>query len=335
MGIKILDGDVDLGAGGISRFNSETGKEEIIRQPDNPDQPFTIEDYNKALEGAAEQPSEKKIMSDDVKQVKRTDMVNAQNEASENQQVDTGEPVPKNPGGIQIAFRPKTAVNIMRCQFPNEVTTEINQHIEDVIIPKSTDHSDGLVGQINQHERSAQLTFPHEDDEVGEMFGGVLQRLAKEYVNRSIGIECETSIESMWTVHSYSGDYNPIHDHGTRTPMGVSCIMYLQVPRCIEKLGNPSEEFGGLNNSSGNVNGFTYLTWGQNGMRDINMMRPITEEYIKPEVGTLIMFPSWLRHGVMPFFSEVPNDERRTFSANINITLKERLTGDHYRKDRT
>ena len=67
MGIKILDGDVDLGAGGVSRFNSETGKEEIIRQPDNPDQPFTIEDYNKALEGAAEKPSEKKIMSDDVK----------------------------------------------------------------------------------------------------------------------------------------------------------------------------------------------------------------------------------------------------------------------------
>ena len=41
--------------------------------------------------------------------------------------------------------------------------------------------------------------------------------------------------------------------------------------------------------------GFTYLTWGTNGMRDINMLRPITEEYIKPEVGTLIMFPSWFK----------------------------------------
>jgi hypothetical protein len=46
------------------------------------------------------------------------------------------------------------------------------------------------------------------------------------------------------------------------------------------------------------------------------------------------MFPSWLRHGVMPFFGK-EDDERRTFSANINITLKEKLTGDHYRKDRT
>ena len=103
MGIKIIDGDVDLGAGGVSRFNSETGKEEIIRQPENPDQPFTISDYNKALEGA-QQPSEKNIMSDDVKQqqVKRADMINAQNEVSEKQQVDTGEKVPENKKSVAL-----------------------------------------------------------------------------------------------------------------------------------------------------------------------------------------------------------------------------------------
>jgi len=311
--------DADMGVGGIDRFNSETGKSEIIRPSEMGDKPFTIDDYNAQLQAA---------------QDKREQSENIMSE--EKQQVDTGEPVPENPGGIEIAFRPKTAVNIMRCQFPNEITTEINQHIEDTIIPNNVDHSEGLVGQIRQNkEKSAQLTFPHKGDEVGEMFGSVLERLAKEFVNRSMGeeTECKTSIESMWTVHSYSGDYNPIHDHGTRTPMGVSCIMYLQVPRCIQTLGNPAEEFEGLNESSGAVDGFTYLTWGTNGMRDINMMRPITEEYIKPEVGTLIMFPSWLRHGVMPFFSSKEDDERRTFSANINISLKEKLSGDHYRKD--
>jgi|TARA_R110002153_G_scaffold142995_2_gene294065 hypothetical protein len=300
--------DADMGVGGIDRFNSETGKSEIIRPSEMGDKPFTIDDYNAQLQAA---------------QDKREQGENIMSE--ETQQVDTGEPVPENPGGIEIAFRPKTAVNIMRCQFPNEITTEINQHIEDTIIPNNVDHSEGLVGQIRQNkEKSAQLTFPHKGDEVGEMFGSVLERLAKEFVNRSMGeeTECKTSIESMWTVHSYSGDYNPIHDHGTKTPMGVSCIMYLQVPRCIQTLGNPAEEFEGLNESSGAVDGFTYLTWGQNGMRDINMMRPITEEYVKPEIGTLIMFPSWLRHGVMPFFGK-EDDERRTFSANINVTLGE------------
>ena len=300
--------DADMGVGGIDRFNSETGKSEIIRPSEMGDKPFTIDDYNAQLQAA---------------QDKREQGENIMSE--ETQQVDTGEPVPENPGGIEIAFRPKTAVNIMRCQFPNEITTEINQHIEDTIIPNNVDHSEGLVGQIRQNkEKSAQLTFPHKGEEVGEMFGSVLERLAKEFVNRSMGeeTECKTSIESMWTVHSYSGDYNPIHDHGTKTPMGVSCIMYLQVPRCIQTLGNPAEEFEGLNESSGAVDGFTYLTWGQNGMRDINMMRPITEEYVKPEIGTLIMFPSWLRHGVMPFFGK-EDDERRTFSANINVTLGE------------
>jgi len=330
--MKILGDDVDIGIGGIDKFNSETGKSEIVRPSEMGDRPFTIEDYNKALHDAKNKGE--KNMSEETQQVKRADMINAQNKVSENQQKDTGEELPKNPGGIQIAMRPKVAVNIMRCQLPAEVTTEINNHIDDVIIPNNVDHSKGLVGQIRQNERSAQLTFPHEDDEVGEMFSGVLQRLAKEFVDRSIGIECETSMESMWTVHSYNGDYNPVHDHGTRTPMGVSLIYYLKVPRCIERLGNPAEEFGGLNESSGNVDGFTYLTWGSNGMRDINMLRPITEEYIKPEVGTLIMFPSWLRHGVMPFFSTVKDDERRTFSANININLQQKITGDHYRKDR-
>ena len=124
----------------------------------------------------------------------------------------------------------------------------------------------------------------------------------------------------MWTIHSYEGDYNPMHDHGTRTSMGLSCILYLKVPPQIEALDNPAVEFGGLNNASGAVDGFTYLCWGTNGMRDINMLRPITEEYVKPEVGTLIMFPAWLRHGVMPFFGE---GERRTFSANINVTPAE------------
>ena len=326
--------DADMGVGGIDKFNSETGKSEVIRPSELGDKPFTIDDYNAQLQAAQDKREQgENIMSEETQQVKSADMINAQNEVSDKQQTDTGEELPENPGGIQIAMRPKAAVNIMRCQFPLEVTTEINQHIEDTIIPNNVDHSKGLVGQISQNKRSAQLTFPHEGDEVGEMFSGVLQRLAKEYVDRTIGIECETSTESMWTVHSYSGDYNPVHDHGTRTPMGVSCIMYLQVPRCIQTLGNPAEEFEGLNESSGAVDGFTYLTWGTNGMRDINMMRPITEEYIKPEVGTLIMFPSWLRHGVMPFFSSKEDDERRTFSANINISLKEKLSGDHYRKD--
>ena len=294
-----LDGDADIGIGGIDRYNSETGKSEIIRPSEMGDRPFTIGDYNAQLQDAQDkQKQSENIMSE------------------EEQTIDTGEPVPENPGGIQIAFRPKTAVNIMRCQFPAEVITEINSHIEDVIIPNNVDHSKGLVGQINRTEKSKQLTFPHKGDEVGEMFAGVLESLAKQYVRGTLGKDCSPSVDSMWTVHSYEGDYNPLHDHGTKSAMGLSCIFYMKVPEQIQKLGNPDEEFAGLNHSSGAVDGFTYLTWGTNGHRDVNMLRPVTEEYIQPVEGMLIMFPSWLRHSVNPFFGE---GERRTFSANISI----------------
>ena len=56
-------------------------------------------------------------------------------------------------------MRPKVAVNMMRCQFPSEVTTEINTHIDDVIIPNNVDHSKGLVGQIRQNERSCTINL--------------------------------------------------------------------------------------------------------------------------------------------------------------------------------
>ena len=258
--------------------------------------------------------------------------------AEENQRmIDSGEmkdpsninPNADNPNAMKIAMRDKLAVSIMVVEFPLEVINELNEHIDDDIIPANVDHSKGLVGQIRQNKKSAQLTFPHKNDEVGETFSDVLVKVANQYMesvtfsnggsvwDQSLGYDID--VDDMWTVHSYEGDYNPVHDHGTKTQIGLSCILYLKVPSQIEEMPDPSLEFGGLNNSSGAVDGFTYLTWGVNGVRDANMFRPLTEEYIKPDVGMMLMFPSWLRHGVMPFFGK---GERRTFSANINVAPK-------------
>ena len=49
-----------------------------------------------------------------------------------------------------------------------------------------------------------------------------------------------------WTVHSFSGDYNPLHDHGVLTPGGLSMILYLQVPECISKLPDPDDRGGSI-----------------------------------------------------------------------------------------
>ena len=96
-----------------------------------------------------------------------------------------------NPSGLQIAMRPKLAVNIMRIQFPEDVISEINEHIDNTIIPANKDYSKGLVGQISHDKRSAQLHFPHNDDGVGKQFSDVITRMGSEYIDRVVGIRSE------------------------------------------------------------------------------------------------------------------------------------------------
>jgi len=236
----------------------------------------------------------------------------------------TGAPIPAKQGtSLGIVMRPQLAVNMMKVDIPIDVINEINEHIEQTLIPEDKDFSKNLVGQINRSKKSKQLEFPHKNSDAGEMLGSLIQTLGDTYMGNVRKGECyKTEMDSMWTVHSYEGDYNPLHDHGTKTPIGLSCILYLKVPDQIAALPNPAEEFGGLNGSSGAVDGFTYFNWGTHGVSDYNMLRSATEEYVKPEVGTLLMFPSWLRHSVNPFFGE---GERRTLSANLNVNKFEEL----------
>ena len=353
--------EIDVGASQmgveiLTNKGSEENPTKSIEIQKPPEKPYTIDDHSKMIEamGQPEQAAklkkqavdalteEGKLMNDDMTEEEKSKQERRQKSrelaAEYNRRQESGEDVTEfegtkaqepNPSGLEIAMRPKAAVHIMKVEFPINIIDEFNSHIDDVIIPANVTAAHGLVGQISRDERSAQLTIDHNDKGVGKQFSDVLLKLGETYMEKVTGIKSKTAMETMWSVHSYEGDYNPIHDHGTRTPMGLSCILYLKVPPQIEKLGNPSEEFDGLNNSSGAVDGFTYLSWGVNGMRDINMLRPITEEYIKPVTGTMLMFPSWLRHSVMPFFGE---GERRTFSANMSVVPDSKISGDHYRK---
>ena len=220
--------------------------------------------------------------------------------------------------GIKAAMRTKLAVHMMKVEIPEEVIDELNDHIDNVNIPANDDYSDGLVGQINRDKKSAQLSFPLLDGGVGEEFKKIIDQCCKTYMQQGYGQDVTADAFEAWTVHSYAGDYNPLHDHGCRTEAGLSMILYLKVPECIQKQPDPSELGGGvdINHASGVVDGYTYFNWGQNVMRDVVALRPVTEEYVKPEKGTLIIFPNWLRHSVNPFFGE---GERRTFSANVNL----------------
>jgi len=62
--------------------------------------------------------------------------------------------------GLKFAIRPIKNFSIGRIEFPMEIINEVNEHIDNFIIPKSDSFADGLVGQLKNDEKSAQLDFP-------------------------------------------------------------------------------------------------------------------------------------------------------------------------------
>ena len=233
---------------------------------------------------------------------------------------------------MEIRYNTKTALTLMSCDFGIEIAKELNDYIEENIFPQNIDASGNLVGQIKNHENSAQLIFPHDDDDVGEQFAEYLCRLANQYmdnaesdavgdgkfINRSVTNnekKYNPKIKSMWVNRSYAGDYNPEHDHPSDADIGLSCIMYLTVPMGISS-GYGSLGSTSLTGASGVTDGYTRFCWGTNTTTDMKRLKPSTEQYVKPEVGQLLMFPSWLNHSVLPFTGE---GERRSLSANINM----------------
>ena len=224
--------------------------------------------------------------------------------------------------GLRFAIRPIKALSIGKIQFPHEICEEINNHIDNVIIPKNDSFADGLVGQLKNDKKSAQLNFPF-DDEVGAQIKTVFDQVGTTFLKQGYERDSKADCFQCWTNHAYAGDYNPYHDHGTQTIAGLSGFLWLKVPECISKLDDgPSD----MSNASGSVDGFTHLVWGTASRKDVFQLKAQTEEYVKPEVGIMLVFPCWLKHLVLPFFGE---GERRSIAMNWNVNDSEQEIMKH------
>ena len=237
---------------------------------------------------------------------------------------------------VTTQMRNKFALHMFHVKLPMDFVDKINSYVDKTLIPLDDNYgkvkgnaelkhsySKGLVGQIRQDERSAQLDCKVLDETANaRLLKSTLDATSNEYL-RQIGFgDSYADVFEAWTVHSFSGDYNPLHDHGVMTPAGLSMILYLQVPECISSLPDPDDKDGSIsfNDSSGNVDGFTYFIWDQRNQADLRRLYPPSEEYFKPKIGSLLIFPNWLKHAVMPFHGE---GERRTLAANANIITPE------------
>ena len=224
--------------------------------------------------------------------------------------------------GLKFAIRPIKSFAIGKIEFPLGIIDEVNQHIDNVILPANDSFAGGLVGQLKNNERSAQLDFPL-DDEVGKQLETVFNQIGSTYLKQGYDRDSKAEVFQCWTNHAYAGDYNPFHDHGCQTMAGLSGFLWLKVPNCIEVL---DEVPASLHNASGAVDGFTHFIWGTNSRKDVLQLRGQTEDFVKPIVGVMLVFPNWLKHQVLPFFGD---GERRSMAMNWNVKDSEQEIMKH------
>ena len=218
------------------------------------------------------------------------------------------------------------AVFLLEAWMPDAMVSGLNTYLDELMEQEDrTSHAGTLVGQIGHGQ---QLTMDHNDPRLNDfcqMSGILATEYLKNFGNTGNNIgERQVGIDELWSVHSYERDYNPIHDHGTKTIMGISCTSWTKVPQQILDQPTAGSPEYNLYNASGNSDGCLAFNYGINSLMDVQLLRPPQSFVIKPEIGKFLMFPSWLQHMVYPFEGD---GERRTVAANLNVWKVEKDGG--------
>ena len=220
---------------------------------------------------------------------------------------------------MDIAFNTKPAVSFMSVSFDGEVIEELNDHIENELID-----SDAVTPM-------QPIKFSHTLDYVGKMFGDYICRLSGTYMKNS-NTDIVTDQNASEFSQSVTGNEHREYDCNIismsvdrifcdtiqqgNTDGELSCVLYLKVPEQISGMVEiPGYGMVDDGTAGESTEGYTHLSWGD--ISEPSILKPVTEQYLRPEAGKMIMFPSWLNYRILPFSGE---GESRLLTANISLT---------------
>ena len=220
---------------------------------------------------------------------------------------------------ITYGILPLYKTFIMQTRIGEDNVALLNKYLDNLMVSKKRkSHAHTLVGQIRQHNESQQLLMDYQHPDC-MVFKNICLTVAFEYVKKffTMSVRQQTEeripqIDDMWSVHSFEGDYNTIHTHGCKTLMGLSMVAWTKVPKQITDL--PTQ--GSLKNASGANDGFLGFVVGDGDVHDAERLKFSGYTPVKPEVGVMYIFPSWVQHVVWPFFGD---GERRSVATNVNM----------------
>ena len=208
---------------------------------------------------------------------------------------------------------------IMESTVPDKFVEIVNDTADKVLGSEAAsvewDWSHKLVGKVHKEVQIPVKNKEHRELLFTTMRGACVDYLKESIKNntaygwKKIAGDAVPTIDNIhmdhsWVVSQYAGEYNPWHHHSG----DFSAVIYLKLPPKMH------EEWEEDWKDHYPANGLIEFMFGENqGFRSDNLK-------FKPEVGKLLMFPSWLKHFVYPFKSE---GERRSMSFNAHMFVPE------------
>ena len=114
----------------------------------------------------------------------------------------------------------------------------------------------------------------------------------------SAPLEKIVDVQDIWSVHCYTGDYKPSHNHLCDTLQGLSST----TPPTIQ--------------TSTTLDGCLEFVFGRTPATGSLTFMFSQSSTRRPAVGDIYLFPNWLEHMVYPFDGE---GERRSVAFNVNF----------------
>mgnify|MGYP005673859129 CR=1 FL=1 len=217
----------------------------------------------------------------------------------------------------EIKFHTPFSPMIMETQVPKKFVDLVNKIGDEVLSDdkKSAqwDWSNHLVGKVHK-----EVQIPIVNKEDGDYCKSILRGNCVAYLKQTINdgrafvnnkmlhnpthgnlhpTDENISISQSWIVSQYKSEYNPWHQHSGN----ISSVIYLKIPKGMD------EFFEKENKDHYPVGGTIQFMQG-----DKQDFRNDTLTF-RPEVGKMLLFPSWLKHSVFPFDVD---GERRSMSFN-------------------
>ena len=209
---------------------------------------------------------------------------------------------------------------MLHTKVPKYVIDNYNKHCDEIIADKKRlkdqDHSHNLAGNVKCEFR-IEREFIEEEKNMQQIINATakhmlsaeprgpedsvsLSYLANNPIGEiSVGLENITGAQilSLWGVSQWAGDFNPLHVHSG----DLSGVIYLKIPEGRDAEYEKEDHhpaIGDIQFIAGTPQAFS-----RNNLK------------VKPNVGDMFVFPSWLHHTAYPF--RTPNQERRSLSFNL------------------